>query len=268
MSGDIFTTWAKASNNDMRKAKRNILVFLDNATSHVNALKLTNVTFNFFPPGTTSKLQPLDLGIIRAFKARYRKRLMSHLLAKLDFVQNATEMTKCVTVLDCVYWISASWNETTDITVKTCFMQAGFPFVEPSTKMYPDEEIGDDDDDIPLALLRLTNIDLATAADIEDEFEIEDNSSDWETTLLESVKGVDRSDSDDESETEDESNNETDLCYGDVLDLIYKIEKIAKKEDDRYLPHLAEIKRITEDSIILKKAASTQKTISDFFQPM
>ncbi|XP_033729505.1 major centromere autoantigen B-like, partial [Pecten maximus] len=165
--------------------------------------------------GESGDVDPLDLGIIRAFKARYRKRLMSHLLAKLDSVQNATEMTKCVTVLDCVYWISASWNETTDITVKTCFMQAGFPFVDPSAQMYPDEEIVDDDDDIPLALLRLTNIDLATAADIEDELEIEDNSSDWETTLLESVRGVDPSDSDDESETEDESNNETDLCYGD-----------------------------------------------------
>jgi hypothetical protein len=71
MTNDIFTEWATDINRQMRKKSRKIMIFVDNATSHNHNLKLTNVEFRFLSPNTTAKLQPLDLGIIHAFKARY-----------------------------------------------------------------------------------------------------------------------------------------------------------------------------------------------------
>lgn len=68
-------------------------MFLDNVTSHRH-LKLSNVKLEFFPPNSTSKLQPLNLGIIRALKARYWKFLMRRLLASIDSSESATEMAK------------------------------------------------------------------------------------------------------------------------------------------------------------------------------
>lgn len=50
-------------------------MFLDNATSHRH-LKLSNVKLDYF----TSKLQPVDLRMIRALKARDWKFLMRCLL--------------------------------------------------------------------------------------------------------------------------------------------------------------------------------------------
>jgi len=70
----IFTEWLEQINRKMRqKIKRKILLFMDNVSSHggSNALTLSNVTVKFLPANSTLHLQPLDGGIIQAFKLRY-----------------------------------------------------------------------------------------------------------------------------------------------------------------------------------------------------
>lgn len=69
MQTSIFQHWLKKLDEDMRKARRNILLLLDNCSSHVvDESILTNVKVHFFPPNTTSHLQPCDAGIIWSFK--------------------------------------------------------------------------------------------------------------------------------------------------------------------------------------------------------
>ncbi|CAC5395780.1 unnamed protein product [Mytilus coruscus] len=132
----------------MKSKKRKILLFLDNAIS----VTQSNVTINFFPPNTTSKLQPLDLGIIRAFKARYRKHMLKHVITKIDNFTDNTSLTKEINVLDAVYWIDKSWSDTKESTIASCFRNAGFPIVNPDENIDSDNE-EDPDDDIPLSEL-------------------------------------------------------------------------------------------------------------------
>ena len=50
-----------------------VLLLLDNCSSHkTENLTLSYVDVYFLPPNTTSKLQPMDAGIIMAFKKHYR----------------------------------------------------------------------------------------------------------------------------------------------------------------------------------------------------
>ena len=50
-----------------------VLLLLDNCTSHkLEGLDLLNVDVHFLPPNTTSKIQPMDAGIIMSFKKHYR----------------------------------------------------------------------------------------------------------------------------------------------------------------------------------------------------
>ena len=66
---------------------------MDNAGCHPPDLKCkySNIKILFLPPNTTSKLQPLDLGIIQNFKVYYRKSLLQFVVAKIDEFQKATD---------------------------------------------------------------------------------------------------------------------------------------------------------------------------------
>jgi len=86
MTSGLFKEWMQLFNKKMQRQQRNVIVFLDNATCHPD-LELSNVEFVFFPPNTTSRLQPLDRGIFRAIKAMYRKQLVRTVLAKMDCCQ-------------------------------------------------------------------------------------------------------------------------------------------------------------------------------------
>lgn len=120
MTECTFLDWVKGVNRKMKREKRKILLFLDNVTSHSKDIPFSiglglglglDVTLNFFPASCTFKLQPLDLGIIRAFKDRYRKLMMSHLISNIEQCENVTELTKKISVLQAVNWISQSWKK-------------------------------------------------------------------------------------------------------------------------------------------------------------
>jgi|GraSoiStandDraft_39_1057311.scaffolds.fasta_scaffold394993_2 hypothetical protein len=72
MQRSIFRTWIKQFNREMGKRRRNILLLIDNASSHQLAEseieELSNIKLYFLPPNTTSHLQPIDQGIISSFK--------------------------------------------------------------------------------------------------------------------------------------------------------------------------------------------------------
>ena len=51
------------------------------------------------PDNTTSRLQPLDGGIIQNFKYKYRKRLVKYVLARIQEDVSATQIFKGVDVL-------------------------------------------------------------------------------------------------------------------------------------------------------------------------
>ena len=127
MNSEIFSDWSNEVDKQMRRQNRHILMFLDNASSHAKDLKLNNVILKFLPANTTLHLQPLDQGIIKAFKARYRKRMMKSLVAKIEQDDSVTELSKEINVLDAVHWIRELWKETRIETVSRCFKLSGFP---------------------------------------------------------------------------------------------------------------------------------------------
>ena len=77
-------------NSRLVKKERSILLLMDNAGCHPSSLesKFSNIKITFLPANTTSKVQPLDLGIIQNFKVHYKRLLLRYVLLKNDEMQN------------------------------------------------------------------------------------------------------------------------------------------------------------------------------------
>lgn len=125
MTAAIMEDWLLKLNAQMMRENRKILLFLDNATSH-KPMCLSNIKLVFFPPQTTSVLQPLDQGVIKAAKVYYRQKVLSRLCREMQTVSNISELVKTITVLDAVSWIASSVKSITAKCVAGCFKNAGF----------------------------------------------------------------------------------------------------------------------------------------------
>lgn len=124
MNSKIFTEWLHEIDTTMRKQKRHILLFLDNAPVHPPDIELEHIKLKFFPANTTAQIQPLDQGIIRTFKAHYRRYLVKHIIASATTAMTADDIT--VTALDAVHWVDSAWTAVTETTIRNTFRSAGF----------------------------------------------------------------------------------------------------------------------------------------------
>ena len=96
---------------------------MDNAPSHIVAdLELTNITVQALPPNTTSKVQPMDAGIIAAFKRHYRR---LHLQNALDRDERGETNLYKVDQLTAMRWSLAAWSEISSATIANCFRHTG-----------------------------------------------------------------------------------------------------------------------------------------------
>ena len=122
MTQDLFRNWLLQLNNRMLKLNKKIVLFLDNFSGHkIDNMPLSNIKIHFYPPNCTSVLQPLDQGIIRSFKSKYRTRVLMQIISKIDFKESSDE----INVYQAILYISMAWKQVSQETIKNCFALAG-----------------------------------------------------------------------------------------------------------------------------------------------
>ncbi|KAG3102779.1 hypothetical protein PI125_g14043 [Phytophthora idaei] len=93
----------------MKEQERNILLLVDNAPSHCSdGVSLSNVRLEKLPPNTTSKLHPLDQGIIYCLKRDVLTRKMLHALDEIDAGNNKPYK---VGMLKGIEWCAEAWQD-------------------------------------------------------------------------------------------------------------------------------------------------------------
>ena len=97
MDGKILESILTKLNHRLSSSSRSIILLMDNAGCHPEDLKtkFRNIKVCFLPANTTSKLQPLDLGIIQNFKVHYRNLFLRYILAKIDECDSASDVSCC-----------------------------------------------------------------------------------------------------------------------------------------------------------------------------
>lgn len=124
MTQIIFLEWLRAF--DLRVSGRKVLLILDNFSGHTPVekipehIRLRNTTILYLPPNMTSKIQPCDAGIIRNFKAYYRRRFNRVLLQRIE--DKVPEPEK-VDILGAIQFAVPAWKyDVKPTTIANCFL--------------------------------------------------------------------------------------------------------------------------------------------------
>ncbi len=124
----IFKNWLNNLNMKTKSKNKRILLLLDNAPVHPVDTVLSNIKLLYFPPNTTSLIQPCDQGVIRSFKSYYKKLISNRILFELDNEQNKNlsylDIMKKITIYDALCLIHYSWNKVSVDTIKNSFNSA------------------------------------------------------------------------------------------------------------------------------------------------
>jgi hypothetical protein len=124
MTAEIFKAWLL--NFDLcMKTNRKIIRFLDNFSGDIKAcanISLSNIVIRFFPPNSTSLVQPLDQGVIKNFKHYYRAILASRYIDNIDNEIGQQD----IDVKDAIYYIDESWHKVKSATVSNCLRVCDF----------------------------------------------------------------------------------------------------------------------------------------------
>ncbi|XP_052268287.1 tigger transposable element-derived protein 6-like [Dreissena polymorpha] len=229
MTSAVFSDWLRDVNSEMRRKGRKILLFLDNASSHTADMNLSHVQLSFLPANTTSALQPLDQGVIRAFKAVYRRFMLRALLATMEKTDDA-----------------ASVSETK----------------EPSDEEYPD-------DDIPLADLVLQfrfKLDDLTSFDNDDETHDAEWESDIVNGYKEdATDAADLADATDDVDHEEETPEVPPVTIKEIRDFALRMQRYGHEKDSDFLATADTLLNIAENKIVKEKCTFKQRVIMDFF---
>ncbi|XP_070593700.1 tigger transposable element-derived protein 1-like isoform X2 [Erythrolamprus reginae] len=122
-----------------------VLLLMDNAGGHDDlAHEHDGVQVEFLPPNTTSLIQPMDQGIIRAFKALYTRNSLGSIVEAMDADQNFTLKAywRQYTIASCLKNIQSALMDMKSQTMNACWRKL-WPEVVNYHRGFAPEEIQD-----------------------------------------------------------------------------------------------------------------------------
>jgi hypothetical protein len=132
MTSDFFENYLRQFNAHIQHTVgEKVLLLIDNAPSHAyRHLDLSHVEVQPLPPNTTSKIQPLDAGIISSFKRHYRKRQLDHaveILENREVIERpqgrrvGADRPFKVDQLTAMRWAQSAWREIDQSVFRNCW---------------------------------------------------------------------------------------------------------------------------------------------------
>ena len=113
MNGITWLDWITAFSERVKAEGREVVLIVDNVSSYKGNLEFEYVKVIFLPSNAIFCTQPMDAGIIRSFKASYRRYFLQYIIESYEENKNRK------VVLDLVIrWISSGWINVTKITIR------------------------------------------------------------------------------------------------------------------------------------------------------
>lgn len=244
-------------------------MFIDNCSAHgkIEAMEqlLKAITLVYFPPNTTSHLQPLDQGIIHSLKSHYRARMIRKFMAHLE----GEGVMNPPNILEAIQMISASWHlDVTESTIANCFRKAGLT-----------KDTSNEGGDVPASIdnLALSEAvsDFINVVGVQSDFLQSDfETIDDDVECIEPLHADDQSiiDSVNDKNTEEEQDEEDDEApeteppsASEALVLVDKLRTFFLNEPETDMDRFVELDRIESEINRSRLQNLRQSSITDFF---
>ncbi|KAJ5138426.1 jerky [Penicillium bovifimosum] len=129
MDSKLFEEWLRWF--DQQMIHRKVVLLMDNFSAHEPAVRATinefpsqlqNTLIIWLPGNSTSRFQPLDQGIIRTWKAHWRREWIEFMLDEFD---NGRDPIQSMNVLKALRWAISAWQFGVSAeTISTSFKKA------------------------------------------------------------------------------------------------------------------------------------------------
>ena len=115
---DLPFRWIQEWDIELQLQNRRIALTLDNFSGHKIEYQPKHITFIYFEPGLTSHIQPLDAGIIRCFKAHYRRLFCLRAIQQDEAEEQDIYKTN---LLEAMIMAERAWKDVSSNTIKNCW---------------------------------------------------------------------------------------------------------------------------------------------------
>ena len=113
----LFEEWAREVDRRFTKEGQEIVLLVDYCPAHPSIDNLVYTELIFLPPNTTSKLQPMDQGVIRSWKAHYKTMSIKKLIEVIEKKKTLPEFS----ILDAMQVLDLAWRKLLTKTVVNYF---------------------------------------------------------------------------------------------------------------------------------------------------
>lgn len=260
---DLFNEWLLCVNKQMKSQSRKILMFVDNCSAHTKPPPgLDCVEVRFLPANTTSKLQPLDQGIIQNFKVFYRSEIVK---LTLDHLERGEQ--PIISILTALTQGSKAWKNITSSTIANCFRKAGFVKEDDdrATRQHDDENVESFDVQAKWRIVAPTDgISFIEFANMDEDVEVCGRLSD--SDILEgetSTKNVEQDNDQDDDDTEELEPSP--ISSKDAVECFKKLRSFLQQQDNINDETFSALFKIENEIDRVLYSNQKQTKITDFF---
>ena len=264
MTSAIFTEWLKKLDKSMGDQGRQIVLLLDNAPCHIPNIVLKNVSILYLPPNTTAHLQPMDAGIIRNFKLKYRKSLLSHYVRQID----AVGKFQPISMKEALYLVKDLWDVVSQDTIRNCFQHTGILL---KSAPVPSQQAGNDQSlqELQQMIARVTPDDPLDSQDYvllpEEDACIEEMTDEDIVELLTGSNDDDGSDEEDNPDDRQGGPDSQPYTLHEALLVCQRLLLTLESHESFSEKHYGALRKIRRQVDVVKSQKSIQTSITDYF---
>lgn len=128
MTPVLFEGWLRQLNQQYQASNRTVSIILENCPAHTSSEDLSNVDLVFLPADTSSRLQPVERGVIHMLKSLYRYSLLERLVDALE-----AGLSYDITLYEAMELLQQAWKKVKMESVVESFKLAGLEAAQDPT---------------------------------------------------------------------------------------------------------------------------------------